>query len=102
MTPEEIQLFKTAKLDRIQIRVCSVLKNWLDEHYNDFENCKPFHAYSLSITGILILLFVLYDGCIAPSLKSQLQDMLSTMIEKSASALSTRLGRNLIALIRNK
>lgn len=37
LTPDEVKMFKESKLHRIQIRVWSVLKNWLTEHISDFD-----------------------------------------------------------------
>ena len=77
LSPEELVHFKTYKLDRIQIRVCSVLKNWLDEHWMaDFQE--------------------------DPALKKELQTLINSMLENSGSLLTSQLAKALNALLRKK
>ena len=77
LSPEELLHFKTFKLDRIQIRVCSVLKNWLDEHWTaDFAG--------------------------DPTLKRELQTLINSMLENSGSLLTSQLAKALNALLKKK
>jgi len=42
LSPEELSAFRGGRLERIQIRVCSVLKSWIDEHWQaDFADSPP-------------------------------------------------------------
>lgn len=80
LTRKEIAKFKSENIDKIRIKVCSVLKNWIDEHFGDFSG--------------------------NPQLSEQLQTLIrnmlgkskSIMITKLASSLSTRLKRGAAGL----
>jgi hypothetical protein len=77
LTPEELAHFKTAKLDRIQIRVCATLKNWIEEHWAaDFAN--------------------------ETQLKAQLQTLIQSMRDSGGSVLTRQLAKALEALLRKK
>lgn len=65
LTPPEARMFKALTLDRIQIRVCGVLKYWLQEHYHDFRASEQ--------------------------LREQLRDVLDAMRQSSSSGLVERL-----------
>jgi son of sevenless len=73
LSHQEIQRFKAQRLDRIQIRVCAVLKNWMEEHFSDFEE--------------------------NPQLCVRLQELLDEMVVFSASKLSRQLARALRRLL---
>lgn len=76
LAPSELAHFKTTKLDRIQIRVCSVLKNWIDEHWADFAD----------------------DA----ALKTDMHALIHHMLENSGSLLTTQLAKALQALVKRK
>jgi hypothetical protein len=75
ITPPEATLFRSTKLDRIQIRVCSVLKNWLEEHFSDFE------------------------GENGEKLKKELRKLIKNMAENSASVLTRGLATGLANIL---
>ena len=80
LSPEELRHFKTSKLDRIQIRVGSVLKNWIDEHWNDFSG----------------------EDEESLELKKDLHQLIQNMLDNSGSLLTTQLAKALLALVKKK
>ena len=83
LTPSELELFKKNKLAPIQIKVCSVLKNWLEEHYTaDFASTSNNDEASLLVT--------------------QLKALIAAMLKDSAGPWSSKSARALSASLKKK
>eukprot|EP00457_Paulinella_chromatophora_P003248 gb/GEZN01003254.1/.p1 GENE.gb/GEZN01003254.1/~~gb/GEZN01003254.1/.p1 ORF type:complete len:649 (+),score=89.33 gb/GEZN01003254.1/:22-1968(+) len=74
LTPTEIERFKANKVEKIQIRVCSVIKNWLDAHWEaDWAENEELRA----------------------GLRTLIQCMLNTSVSSATKLLATRLEKTL-------
>ncbi len=74
LSPSEVEKFKADKIDKVQIRVCSVIKNWLDEHWEaDWEE----------------------NAELQKGLTTLIQSMLETSVSSAATLLAKHLGKTL-------